>query len=41
MKSKFKDTVNYLQLVECILDAAKQNEELQGSATAVGKGSLL
>ena len=29
MKSKLEDTVNHLQIVDCILDAAKQNEELQ------------
>ena len=29
MKTKRKDTVNYLQFVDCTLDAAKQNEESQ------------
>ena len=27
MKSKVKDTVHYLQLVDCTLDVANQNEE--------------
>ena len=29
MESKLESTVNYLQFVECTLDAGKQNEELQ------------
>ena len=29
MESKLKRIVNYFQSVDCILDAAKQNEELQ------------
>ena len=29
MKNKLEGTVKYLQFVVCILDAAKQNEELQ------------
>ena len=31
MESKPERTVNYLQFVDCTLDAAKQNEELQDS----------
>ena len=27
MESKLEDTVDYLQFVDCILDAVKQNEE--------------
>ena len=30
IESKLEGTVNYLQVVDCILDAAKQNETLQG-----------
>ena len=29
MESKLEDTVNYCQYVDCTLDAAKQNEDLQ------------
>ena len=29
MENKLKSIVNYLQFVDCILDAAKQNEEPQ------------
>ena len=29
MESKLEDTVNYLQFVDCSLDAAKENEEPQ------------
>ena len=29
MESKHDGTVNYLQFVNCALDAAKQNEKLQ------------
>ena len=29
MESKFKATVNYLQFVDCKVDATKQNEEPQ------------
>ena len=29
MESKLEGTVNYLQFIDCILDAAKRNEEPQ------------
>ena len=29
MEGKLESTVNYLHLVDCTLDATKQNEELQ------------
>ena len=29
MESKLEDTINYLILVDCTLDAAKQNEDIQ------------
>ena len=29
MESKLEDTVTYLQIVDCTLDAAKRNEEPQ------------
>ena len=29
MESKPESAVNYLQFIDCTLDAAKQNEELQ------------
>ena len=32
MESKLKGTVNYLQNIDCTIDAPKQNEESQNSS---------
>ena len=40
MDSKLEGTVNYLQAVDCILNAAKQNEELQDRLITAARGSL-
>ena len=41
MESKLEGTVNYLQFVDCILDEAKQNEELYDRTPKQKEGACL
>ena len=41
MKSKLEGTVNYLQFIDCTLDAVKQNEEPQDTPLKQQEEALL